>query len=116
VRQRRLELLYNKTEYFEVAFIVQLLGEYVIEILEVIDKLINEKNLDLYVRFINENQKYWQQTESRVTSYWDAYYRRPQFPTYLPPKYATRNDYIGQQIVNRIKKANAQHRIVASEI
>jgi hypothetical protein len=81
----------------------------VIEILEVIDKLINEKNIDLYVRFINENPKLWQKTESRVISYWDAYYRRPQYPEYLPPRYETRKEYIGQQIVDRLNRRKAQH-------
>ena len=33
LRQRRLELLIDKTEYFVVPFVFQLLGEYVIEIL-----------------------------------------------------------------------------------
>ena len=111
IRQRRLELLINKTDYFVVAFTFQLLGEYVMEILEVINKLINEKTLTLYVRFINENPKYWQQTESRVISYWDAYYRRSQYPAYLPPKYATRKEYIGEKIIERLKKAIEQQTV-----
>lgn len=111
VRQRRLELLHGKTDYFVVAFIFQLLGEYVIEILEVIDKLIDEKNIGLYARFIDENPKLWQKTESRVISYWNAYYRRPQYPEYLPPKYASRNEYIGQKIVDRLKRERTTNKI-----
>jgi hypothetical protein len=116
VRQRRLELLNNSNEYFVIAFVFQLLGEYVMEILEVIDTLINESNLNLYVRFINENPKYWQQTQSRVTSYWDAYYRRPLYPNYLPPKYATRKEYIGQQIVDKLKRQTNNNGLIRQYI
>lgn len=109
VRQRRLAKLIDKTDYFIVPFVFQLLGEYVMEILEVLQMHINP-NTDNYIKFINENQKYWSQTESRMISYWNEYYRRPMYPNYLPPKYATRKEYIGQQIVDRLKELT--HNIV----
>lgn len=99
VRQKRLEKLLDSTDYFVIPYTFQLLGEYVIEILEVLDRHINDKTKDEYVKFINENKKYWQQTESRMISYWNEYYRRPKFPKL--------KGYIGKQIVDRIK-ANAQ--------
>lgn len=104
VRQRHLEQLLDSNDYFVIPYTFQLLGEYVIEILEVLDKHINDKTISNYVRFINENPKYWQQTESRMISYWNEYYRR-QFPKL--------KDFIGKQIVDRIK-ANAQHGIAKS--
>lgn len=100
VRQRRLEQLLESTEYFVIPFTFQLLGEYVIEILEVLNRHVNDKTISKYTRFIYENEKYWQQTESRMISYWNEYYRRPKFPKL--------KDYIGKQIVDKIK-ANAQH-------
>jgi len=51
------------------------------------------------VKFIRDNPKFWMQTESRMISYWNEYYRRPTFPKL--------KDYIGKQIIDRIKKANA---------
>ncbi len=99
IRQKRLEMLINSSDYFVIPFTFQLLGEYVIEILEVLDKHINEKNISKYLNFIKENPKYWQQTESRMISYWNEYYRR---------KYPKLNDYIGKKIIDKIKKANAQ--------
>ena len=96
IRQKRLEQLLDKTEYFITPFTFQLLGEYVMEILEVLQKHINPTTIDNYLKFINENQKYWTQTESRMISYWNEYYRRPKFPKL--------NDYIGKQIVDEIKK------------
>ncbi len=108
IRQRRLEKLIGKTDYFITPFTFQLLGEYVIEILEVLQDHI-KANLDNYIKFIGENQKYWTQTECRMISYWNEYYSRPMYPAYLPPKYATRKEYIGQQIIDRIK--NRMHNI-----
>lgn len=99
LRESRLRKLLDKNDYWIIPFTFQLLGEYVLEILEVLDKHINDKNIDNYQRFTKENPKYWQQTESRMISYWNEYYRRPKFPIL--------NNYLGQQIVNRIKKANA---------
>jgi len=66
------------------------------EILAVLQKQLNPTTIDNYLKFINENQKYWTQTKSRMISYWDVYYRRPKFPKL--------NDYIGKQIVDEIKK------------
>lgn len=96
LRQRRLKQLLDETDYFVIPFTFQLLGEYLIEILEVLDKHINAKTIADYSKFIKENPKYWQKTESRMISYWNEYYRNPRFPKL--------KDYIGQQIVNRIKK------------
>jgi hypothetical protein len=95
VRQRRLEQLIDTVDYFVIPYTFQLLGEYVVEILEVLDRHINDKTINKYVKFINENKKYWQQTESRMISYWNEYYRRPTFPKF--------QNYIGKQIVDRIK-------------
>ncbi|MFM9944760.1 MAG: hypothetical protein ACKVQB_05960 [Bacteroidia bacterium] len=60
------------------------------------DKYLTHKHLDNYDRFINENPKYWQRTESRMISYWNEYYRR-QFPKL--------KDYLGRQLADRIKKS-----------
>lgn len=73
IREKRLEQLLEKTEYFITPFTFQLLGEYVMDILEVLNRHINEKTIDNYVKFAKENKKYWQQTESRMISYWNQY-------------------------------------------
>ena len=100
LRERRLNNLLNSNNEFIIPFTIQLLGEYVFEILEVLEKHINESNLNSYKAFTNENPKYWKRTESRMSSYWDAYYR------YKSPKL---KEYLGYELVQRIKKkANAQ--------
>ncbi|MFD2907873.1 hypothetical protein ACFSX9_03900 [Flavobacterium ardleyense] len=98
VRQQQLEkLIYNVKDYYVIPFVFQLLGEYVMEILEVADKHINDKTINNYLKFFNENPTYRQQTESRMISYWDVYYRRF--------KYNKLKEYIGRKIFDRIKKS-----------
>ena len=74
---------------------MQLIGEYVYELLPIIDTKINEKTLNYYSEFSDNNPKYWQQTESRMISYWNEYYRC---------KFPKLKEYLGFEIVNRIKK------------
>ncbi len=94
LREKRLNLISDSSEKWTVPFIIQLIGEYVYELLPIIDKKINENTLDYYAEFIDENPKYWQQTENRMISYWNEYYR------YKFPKL---KEYLGFEIVNRIK-------------
>lgn len=93
IRQRRLGKIEN-SEYWVTPFTFQLLGEYVIEILEVLDEQLDDNKLENYKRFSIENSKYYQQTESRMISYWNEYYRR-RFPKL--------NDYVGRIIFDQIK-------------
>jgi len=101
IRQKRVEQLIDKKEYWLIPFTFQLLGEYIYEILEVLEQHINEKNIENYIRFRGENPLYFQQTESRMISYWNEYYRRPRFPKL--------KDYIGRKLINRIKKDRLAH-------
>lgn len=95
VRQKYLEkLIQNTQDYFVIPYIFQLLGEYVVEILAVASEHINEKNIAHYQKFIAENPKYAQQTQSRMTSYWDAYYRT---------QYPDLKHYIGYKIFKTLK-------------
>lgn len=98
LRQRRLEKLSNNNDYWIMPFKFQLLNEYVIEILEVLNDQIEDESIDNYLRFINENQKYWQKVQGRIASYWNEYYRRNS------PRI---KNYVGRRIENKIKKANA---------
>jgi hypothetical protein len=65
VRQRRLEELAGINEYWVIPYTLQLLGEYVVEILQILDKVITDDNIEYYKSFIIENPKYWQQTISK---------------------------------------------------
>jgi hypothetical protein len=94
LRQRRLEQLVENNQYWITPFSFQLLGEYVYEIVEVLEKQLDDYKLENYKHFVIENPTYWQKTESRMISYWNEYYRR-RFPKI--------KDYIGKNIVDQIK-------------
>ncbi|MGW3152499.1 hypothetical protein ACWDG1_49720 [Streptomyces sp. NPDC001177] len=90
VRQRHLEQIVSLDTPWVVPFVVQLVGEYVLEILEAIrhalSSLIAVRSAQhlLYGDFIARNPAFFARTERRVVSYWSCYYRWrfPEFGTY----------------------------------
>jgi hypothetical protein len=56
-------------------FVVQLLGEYVIEIVEVIAAAVYERGPEPFAGFAQENPQFMATTRRRATSYWHCYYR-----------------------------------------
>ncbi|MDB4286055.1 hypothetical protein N9933_02015 [bacterium] len=83
----------DSDEYWITSFAFQLLGEYVFEILEVLDKQLDDNKLENIKQFSLENPKYRQQTESRMVSYWNEYYRR---------KFPMLKHYVGRLIFDQI--------------
>lgn len=98
IRQKRFGKLVSSKSRLVVPFAAQLLGEYLISILELIDEHVNESTINNYSKFAKENPKYWDTTKSRMVSYWDAYYR------YKEPKL---KKYIGSILINRIEQWNS---------
>jgi hypothetical protein len=96
IRQKHLESLTSISENFVRPFVIQLLGEYVIEILQVINRRLNDDVATGYASFLLANKSYWQRIQSRMISYWDVYYR-PSFPKL--------EQYIGKQIAYRLNVA-----------
>jgi hypothetical protein len=94
VRQKRLEKLIGFSEYWTTPFVFQLLGEYVFEILEIIDNKLDNEMLENFKQFKTDNSKFYVQTESRMISYWNEYYRKAN------PKL---NRYVGRIIFDKIK-------------
>ncbi|MQS06993.1 hypothetical protein FNX48_007345 [Streptomyces sp. IF17] len=90
IRQCHLEHIVGSDEPWVVPFVVQLAGEYVLEILESIhhglSDLPSERSAHwpAYGDFIARNPRFFEQTEYRVVSYWSCYYRWrfPAFGTY----------------------------------
>jgi hypothetical protein len=86
VRQRHLERILSVHELWVVPFVVQLTGEYVIQILETVEAHLPTLDPVHYSHFIRDNQTYFQTTQVRMVSYWDCYYRR---------LYKYPSDYVG---------------------
>jgi hypothetical protein len=87
VRERHLARILNSKNGWVPPFVVQLVGEYVIEILRLIQQ--NVKNLDsaLYAGFLRANPEFIETIERRVASYWNCYYRDQK-----------REEYVGFQL------------------
>ncbi len=98
IREKRLKSLFGFDHEWILPYKLQLLGEYVIEILFELDKHITDVNIQQYKQLTLNNRKYWEQTKSRMGSYWNEHYR---YPNYKKIK-----DYIGYKVMKRINKAN----------
>ena len=83
VRQRRIEQVIAVAEPWVVPFVVQLVGEYVLEILMAIRRglpdlvMAGSVRQALYGRFLADNPEFFARTERRVVSYWNCYYGAP---------------------------------------
>lgn len=76
-------------------FVIQLLGEYVLEIILLLNSRLQDLRKPNYLRFLNENPIFLDLTRSRVVSYWDCYYRRGKFPRL--------QEYVGFQTINELE-------------
>ena len=99
VRQKHLEHLSGVNEAFLCPFAIQLLGEYVIEILDVLEHVFSEPFVSVTAEFLNANQFFWKQTQSRMISYWNEYYRN-QCPDL--------HQYVGKRLVDQLNEALKQ--------
>jgi len=88
-------LLGRRAEPWIAPFLVALIGEYVIEILDDLDSGLSGPVLTIVAEWAAENPDYWRLTRQRVASYWDAYYRHGY----------TRRDYVGFRLAERIEAA-----------
>jgi hypothetical protein len=75
VRERALAQVPVSVESWVAPFVIQLLGEYVIEVVERAASLIEGAPKAGYVAFARENPDFLRLTALRATSYWNAYYR-----------------------------------------
>jgi hypothetical protein len=88
VRERHLTQIIRSKSVWVPPFVIQLVGEYVVEILNVVRQNLNELDASLYASFLRANRGFFATTERRVTSYWDCYYRAQK-----------REEYVGFQLI-----------------
>lgn len=77
---------------WSIPFIVQLVGEYVVEILDQIDEAFDAIDAGALGDFVRDNPAFLALIKQRVASYWDCYYRR----------YAS-EDYVGFRLIRRLE-------------
>ena len=74
-RQRAARDLLTDLQPWATPFVVALIGEYVIEILDDIAAALTPETTRTLSTFISQNEAYWKTTKRRVMSYWNEYYR-----------------------------------------
>ncbi|WP_088320678.1 hypothetical protein [Kineosporia sp. R_H_3] len=80
-RQEWLRRIIDSREEWTLPFVVQLVGEHVIEIVADIAQRLPDladpasPTSGLYGRFLASNAQFWKLTTQRIGSYWDCYYR-----------------------------------------
>ena len=94
VRQRALAQVLLLDEPWATPFVVRLVGEYVIEIVEQIDEAFSEQLPRNLAAFVSANPDFIRLTRARVTSYWNCYFRA-----------TPRREHIGFRVMDRIEAA-----------
>lgn len=102
IREKRLRRIITADNYLATPFIAQLLGEYVIVILDVIKENLSSNKLDNLIRLKTDNPKFFKLTEKRIQSYWDCYYK------WTAPK---KTDYVGFQILKAMKDRSKENNL-----
>ena len=90
LRQQCLGHLLRNVASWITPYIVQLAGEYVVEIVDDVATGITLRNTSSLPAFARENPDYLATLGRRVTSYWNAYHRRA---------YPNRSDYPGSKVM-----------------
>jgi hypothetical protein len=93
IRERHLASILSAHNEWIPPFVIQLVGEYVIEILEAVSRDLHHLDPQLYRAFLQANPRYFALTKQRVSSYWNCYYRRQ-----------GRADYAGFRIVDFLER------------
>ena len=76
VRQEHLSCILDLDEQWIPPFVIQLAGEYVLEILDQIWREQAKLRIPVFSRFVAGNPAFMRLTEEHIISYWDCYYRR----------------------------------------
>lgn len=94
-----LRILSSKQEWVP-PFVVQLVGEYVIEIIRSIRNGIDHLDPGVYGAFLTRNPVFYTTTKARVMSYWNCYHRAER-----------REDYAGFQVLEFLDRLITSSRL-----
>jgi hypothetical protein len=93
VRERAVQRLLSEAKEWPVPFLVRLMGEYVIEIVNRIDDAFDTLDRDAWTTFVIANPGLVALTDARIISYWDCYYRQ-----------ISAADYVGFRLMNKVRR------------
>ncbi|MFD7508609.1 hypothetical protein ACFV5N_04585 [Streptomyces sp. NPDC059853] len=105
VRQRHLRVIAGATDPWVVPYVVQLAGEYGVEILRDLDRALRvvtgpgHPGRLVYGRFLADNPAFFDRTQRRVVSYWSCYHRLA-YPDF--------HDYPGSAVIELLRSAASE--------
>jgi hypothetical protein len=95
LRQQALRFVVDHQSSWVAPFVLVLLGEYVIEIVEDVRDALPVLDRSVYANLVRENRPSVQRLRAKATSYWNAYYRH---------RYPQKRDYPGLQAIDEIER------------
>jgi hypothetical protein len=98
IREEHLKRIIRSNHVWIPPFVIQLIGEYVVEILDVIHQNLTSLDTSTYGHFLRGNPRFFSQTKQRVASYWDCYYRNHK-----------RSEYVGFKLVDFFEHLTRTH-------
>jgi hypothetical protein len=114
VRQRHLQRVLSADEQWAVPYVVALIGDYVVEILNDIERNLSELDVQgsrqrrRFGRFAEENRSFVALTRQRVESYWREYYTHDFCrPNTSGPDPANRPPYPGFVLIQAIEESGS---------
>jgi hypothetical protein len=104
IRERALRRIIRSSNDWVIPFVVQLVGEYVIEIHQVVQEALTLLNGAQYAAFLRANPEMYERTRQRVVSYWNCYYRHG--PSLAPRgrQFADRTGYPAFEVLAQFDK------------
>lgn len=102
-RQRAARDLLADLQPWGAPFVVSLIGEYIVEILEDVAVALTPETTRTLGTFISHNKTYWQTTKRRVMSYWNEYYRWHGGDR--PDRAHHRHQYVGFKLITELETA-----------
>jgi hypothetical protein len=94
LRQQALRLVIDHQNAWVAPYVLMLLGEYVVEIVEDVRVALPVLDQSVYANLVRENRQTVQRLRARATSYWDAYHRQ---------QYPQKRDYPGLQALHEME-------------
>lgn len=94
LRQACVTRLLGCEQYWAVPFVLQLLGEYVVEVILPIEAFLKSGAGQAVRDFVAENARYMVTLEKRALSYWDCYYRQ---------QFSDKQDYPGIRAISALQ-------------
>jgi len=95
VRQKCISKIITSKHSWTIPFIIQVISEYVIEILDEVNDKITSLDEINFKNFLLSNKEFYKIAKDRVASYWNCYYRM---------QYPKKEDFVGFKILRHLDK------------